>query len=906
MNQSHIRCTQLKDKNQGVLLENVSFYVVGILAAIFSLFLFVTSMQHTTVVELIAEGVDTIVYHIRPSNESVNYYHDNFIVNLIVLALFLTICFIIIAKQLKKMKLRNMVLFVFLWTFILGTIWVLSSQSAPTGDSYELLSASMAFAENDFSVLENSQYFKYFPFQLGYVLFNELLLRFILLFKRPETFMIFEVFNALFLAIINSFVVLINHRIFKDENVTKLTAVILALSVAPMISCTFVYGILPGMMFAVIAIYCELRWLQDNRYIFAILSICCIAIAVLIKSNYLIWLIALVLMAGILMFRRKKYFCDSLLIVLAITLSLSMQPSVKKLYEYRSGIDLGDSIPYTSWIAMGLNESAWAPGWYNKNYTISNFNHSDCDAKTASQRSMNEIKERIKYFVENPQYANDFFYLKTVSQWNDTTYQSIWNNVVRDQYKEKNSFANWVCYTGVTHVRRYIDYLTQFVFFAFFAGCVFAIRDKKFLYLWMPLIFLGGFLYHLISEGKSQYIMPYYILMSGFSAYGIVCIYKMYLNSEPGKRHTEYRQQKAGEKGMMSTNDGFELLSKYRKAIMGFAALWIWVFHEWVVVFHSPTLSWLEVFIRRIGFLGVDIFFFLSGIGLVNSLKRHSIPQFYYRRVRRIILPFLAVALIRFVNEHWTVSQLLGNISGINFYTKSIYSFLWFVPAIVTLYLLFPLYHRLFSSASNKVVFTLSVLIIWLIFSIALNGTLRSDLYGFTNRLPVFFVGCLCGWLSQKRKYQFEKSTWILLLLVLGLGLYLSWLTNFKGMPLLVPTPNCCIPNLLIATSLCFLLPKAMDLMCSTNLLGLKKLSCILSRSYAFLGAFTLEFYCVQEYLGGILKPIYQKHMGPLSMNILLLFSTLFASWILYYAQTMIWKFIDFLAAKRIPKIKHQ
>ena len=34
------------------------------------------------------------------------------------------------------------------------------------------------------------------------------------------------------------------------------------------------------------------------------------------------------------------------------------------------------------------------------------------------------------------------------------------------------------------------------------------------------LIVLGAFLYHMIFEGKSQYIMPYYIILTGFSGAG--------------------------------------------------------------------------------------------------------------------------------------------------------------------------------------------------------------------------------------------------------------------------------------------------------------------------------------------------------------------------------------------------
>jgi hypothetical protein len=36
----------------------------------------------------------------------------------------------------------------------------------------------------------------------------------------------------------------------------------------------------------------------------------------------------------------------------------------------------------------------------------------------------------------------------------------------------------------------------------------------------LALIILGGFVYHLIFEAKSQYVLPYFIMMVPFAAYG--------------------------------------------------------------------------------------------------------------------------------------------------------------------------------------------------------------------------------------------------------------------------------------------------------------------------------------------------------------------------------------------------
>lgn len=133
---------------------------------------------------------------------------------------------------------------------------------------------------------------------------------------------------------------------------------------------------------------------------------------------------------------------------------------------------------------------------------------------------------------------------------------------------------------------------------------------------------------------------------------------------------------------------GLDLISKYRGAIMGFAALWILFFHEWVTLFVNNQVGVnIEGYLKRIGFCGVDIFLLLSGIGLTFAIRKGNVLTFYYRRIKRILLPFLVMAIIRCALEKWPIIEFWKNISGINFYTKSIYSFLWFVPAILTLYL---------------------------------------------------------------------------------------------------------------------------------------------------------------------------------------------------------------------------
>ena len=68
------------------------------------------------------------------------------------------------------------------------------------------------------------------------------------------------------------------------------------------------------------------------------------------------------------------------------------------------------------------------------------------------------------------------------------------------------------------------------------------------------------------------------------------------------------------------------LLSKYRAALMGVAMLFIAVFHSTLTIDNIIGLR----FIKFAGDIGVDIFFFVSGIGMFYSfLKTTDIKSFY-------------------------------------------------------------------------------------------------------------------------------------------------------------------------------------------------------------------------------------------------------------------------------------
>ncbi len=346
-----------------------------------------------------------------------------------------------------------------------------------------------------------------------------------------------------------------------------------------------------------------------------------------------------------------------------------------------------------------------------------------------------------------------------------------------------------------------------------------------------------------------------------------------------------------------STGNPFTLVSKYRGAVMGFAALWILMFHDWVYLFSDhPILLTIEGGVKIVGFCGVDIFFLLSGLGLTFSIRK-GLKAFWLGRIRRLILPILTVAVIRTFTDHWTALDFVKNVTGFTFWTENIYTFLWFVMAIGTLYLLFPLYWRFYSRSKSPLFFTVGAIFVWLLAIMLTTGRVRYEMYGFFNRIPVFLVGVQFGYMTQHSDVRFTRTHYLALAVIFLNGLYFAYGTNVLGLTGFVPLANCFFPNLLLAVSVTFLLPKALEM------LSKWKIGRGLARVLAFYGAMSLEFYLFQERVAAKLVEVLPPLIGEALSNVVILASVTLLAYLAHLAENGFWKLWDRLFhAKKVQK----
>ncbi|MBS5876774.1 MAG: acyltransferase [Prevotella sp.] len=223
-------------------------------------------------------------------------------------------------------------------------------------------------------------------------------------------------------------------------------------------------------------------------------------------------------------------------------------------------------------------------------------------------------------------------------------------------------------------------------------------------------------------------------------------------------------------------------ISKSRTYLMGIAILLVLIYHAMCVTYNPlRTLN--------IGYVGVDIFLFLSGFGLTFSYLKNSLLSFYEHRLIRLYpLYLICVCIIYYIYDNWNFIDFFYNLLTVGFYIDNgINRFDWYVESLFTLYILFPLF---FIYSKLKL---FGVLLLLSVISIILYVIEIPWWYDcFISRIPIFLLGIVCA----RFKLTLNK---IIILTIIGVILFLpcfNFISKFLATSFLV------LPIFLIISSI--------------------------------------------------------------------------------------------------------
>ena len=405
-----------------------------------------------------------------------------------------------------------------LWTAA-ALCFVLSVGLLPRADSALVIDAAKRFAAGDFSPLEG-EYFSRVSYQLGICLPLEGLAR---LLPGLDLNLLMQALNCVISAALMALLCGLAGGLSGDARTSGAAALLYMAFVPMLLFNMFVYGVLPMLLLCVLAMRCFARCARTGERRFGVLYALLIGAAAALKPNAMIVMLALLICAAVHALQRKDGFL-LLCAALSVVLCFALPAGVIRLYELRAGVTLAPDTGMLLRLAMGMQDSMIAAGWYNG--VIEEYWPLSVTPEMEKAAALEMLAARLREFAADPAGAWAFFKEKCLTQWAEPSYDILWYGAVCGKSGRFNGLAHAIFRDG-SPVRAllagYMNIFQQAAYVLALIGTCGMIKEKRIeaVQLMLPVTVLGGFLYHMLFEAKSQYIYPYMLLLLPLAAAGM-------------------------------------------------------------------------------------------------------------------------------------------------------------------------------------------------------------------------------------------------------------------------------------------------------------------------------------------------------------------------------------------------
>lgn len=463
-----------------------------------------------------------------PYEEQIHFFAESVPANLLVTACALAALLVTrrLLERFGRTRLSGAMLFAL---FLAAVVWVLSVGLIPERDCESVMNAAKSFARGDYELLHWG-YFRGAPYQLGIVLLMEGILR---LFPGIDLNMTMQCLNAALSVSAAGLLAATAERAFGGGNgEVRRAAVLLYVGFLPLLLYNvYVYGTIPMLFCCSLAVFLFARYVTEKdaagrhgkTRLLAGMAVS-LALGYALKSNALIVMIAVAIVAVLYLLGPNGEARPLLAALLALVLGFALSKFVIWQYELRSGFLLEPNVNIMlTYLMMGFGRPSSMPGWYN-GYAGRFF---DMYLTADEQRAivLEDLAKRLPQLIADPAYTAAFLRDKLLSQWLEPTYSTVWYgyrcdwsghfNGVAAQFYRPFYLLNAVA-DAYMNVYQQALYLLSCIGIA---GCIKKRRNATALLL--PVMILGGLLFHTLFEAKSQYLFPYALYMIPLAAKGL-------------------------------------------------------------------------------------------------------------------------------------------------------------------------------------------------------------------------------------------------------------------------------------------------------------------------------------------------------------------------------------------------
>lgn len=192
----------------------------------------------------------------------------------------------------------------------------------------------------------------------------------------------------------------------------------------------------------------------------------------------------------------------------------------------------------------------------------------------------------------------------------------------------------------------------------------------------------------------------------------------------------------------------FQNLKENRSLLMGLAIFWVAFYHiPWI-----DRAPWIDC-IHDVGYMGVDVFLFLSGLGVCHSVGSRGREGYLIQRAKRIfpsLMPILLVwSVVMFCIDVMNFEELFGSVTLLGWWLGQNKQLNWYFSAVWMFFLLGAGLYKPVIKGKHPVLVALFVA--WLSCVAMLLSPYHYHAEAFT-RVPVFLLGMLMGRLELSGK----------------------------------------------------------------------------------------------------------------------------------------------------------
>lgn len=447
----------------------------------------------------------------------------------------------------------------FLVVTALGLLWVALMYAPARGDSGTIVGLADDMASG--RALRNLTYLQRYPHQIGYTLYAAAFYR-VLGGKLAVAGI--RVVNALMCGGIAVLVRRFCSRIFAGARTSRVCAALLVVFLPLPVYAGFAYGTVPSLFLALLGIYLLLydapaagekdaapAAAAETAPRVARLALGFVAMffSLVVKLNSLIFVLGVVAVCVVRAFAGRGARAKVLRLVPAVACVLAYALAAKvptAVLEAQQGVTIGEGTPKVAWIAMGMHgDSSRAPGWYD-GYVRDLYLREHGSQRAMTAAAQRNARQSAHALWSSPVRAASFYAGKVASQWAEPTFEAFWTTLdfgagnlgshpgeTKAQLHERalasvrEGAARHPLVAGMYHgaasdvVYFLLDVYQSVIYLAAVAGIWALWGDGDTRKLTLLVIFLGGFLFHLVWEAKSQYTVVYFLLLLPYAARGL-------------------------------------------------------------------------------------------------------------------------------------------------------------------------------------------------------------------------------------------------------------------------------------------------------------------------------------------------------------------------------------------------